>query len=141
MKKKLLITGISGLLGSNLAYMFQDKYEITGWYNLHKVFIPKVDSFKVDITDKQSVKEFLSNYKPDIILHCASLTNIDYCENNKEETRKINVEGTENIASVCSGQDVKLVYISTESVYEGRNGNHREDDHISPRNYYGLTKY
>jgi len=141
MKKKLLITGISGLLGNNLAYIFRDKYDITGWYNSHKVFIPGVDSFKVDITDKQSAKEFLSDYKPDIILHCASLTNIDYCENNKEETRRVNVEGTENIASACSNQDTKLVYISTDSVYDGKKGNYTEDDPVSPCNYYGLTKY
>ncbi len=141
MKKKLLITGISGLLGSNLAYIFRDKYDITGWYNLHKVFIPKVDSFKVDITDKKSVKKFLSDYKPDIILHCASLTNIDYCQNNKEETKKVNVEGTENIVFACSNHETKLVYISTDSVFDGKKGNYTEDDSASPRNYYGLTKY
>ncbi len=129
------------MLGSNLAYFFRDKYDITGWYNLHKVFIPGVDSFKVDITDKQSVKDFLADYKPNIILHCASLTNIDYCETNKDETRRVNIEGTQNIASACRDQDVKLVYISTESVYEGKKGNHIEDDLIAPRNYYGQTKY
>lgn len=141
MKRKLLITGISGLLGGNVAYILRDKYEITGWYNLHKVFIPGVDSFKVNITDKQSVKKIISGYKPDIILHCASLTDIDYCENNKEETRKVNVDGTKNIASLCSSQDTKLVYISTDSVYDGKKGNYTEDDPVSPSNYYGLTKY
>lgn len=141
MKKKLLITGISGLLGGNLAYAYRDKYDITGWYNSHKVLIPGVDSYRVDITDEQSVKDFLSGYRPDIILHCASLTNVDYCENNKEETRKVNVEGTENIASACENKDTKLVYISTDAVYEGKKGGYAEDDHASPCNYYGLTKY
>lgn len=141
MKKKLLITGISGLLGSNLAYALRNKYDITGWYNQHKVFIPLVNSFKVDITDERTVKDFLSEYNPNTILHCASLTDIDYCEKNKEGTRKVNVEGTKNIVSACSSQNTKLVYISTESVYEGKEGNHKEEDAISPRNYYGLTKY
>mgnify|MGYP001588226559 FL=1 len=141
MKKKLLITGISGLLGSNLAYIFRDKYDIKGWYNKHNIFIPGVDSFKVDITDKQSVNKFLSDYNPDTILHCASLTNIDYCENNKKETNRVNVEGTENIASACSNQNVKLVYISTDAVYDGEKGNYIEDDPASPCNYYGLSKY
>jgi len=141
MKKKLLITGISGLLGSNLTFILRDKYDITGWYNYHKVFIPRVDSFKVDITDKQSVKNFLLDYKPDIILHCASLTNIDYCENNKEETKRVNVEGTRNIVYACSKQDIKLVYISTDAVYDGEKGNYSEEDSVSPCNYYGLTKY
>ncbi len=129
------------MLGSNLAYVFRKRYDMAGWYNSHKVFIPGVDSYKLDITDKQAVREFLSGYKADIILHCASLTNIDYCENNKEETRKINVEGTENIASACISPDTKLVYISTDSVYDGKKGKYIEDDPVSPCNYYGLTKY
>lgn len=141
MKKKLLITGISGLLGNNLAYMFREKYDITGWYNSHKVFIPGVDSYKVNIVDKQSIKEFLSDYKPDIILHCASLTDIDYCEKNKEEARRVNVEGAQNIATACDNQYTKLVYISTDAVYDGKKGNYTEDGPVSPCNYYGLTKY
>jgi len=140
MKKKLLITGVSGLLGSNLAYALRDKYDITGWYNRHNAFIPRVDSFKVDITDKKAVKNFLSDYKPDVILHCASLTNIDYCEKNKEETKKVNVEGTRNIVSACNSR-TKLVYISTDAVHDGKKGGYTEDDPISPCNYYGLTKY
>lgn len=141
MKKKLLITGISGLLGNNLAYMLGKRYEIRGWYNSHAVFIPGVNSFKIDITDKQSVKEFLSDYKPDIILHCASLTNIDYCQENKEETKKVNVEGTQNIISACNNHNTKLIYISTDAVYDGKKRNYTESDPVSPCNYYGLTKY
>ncbi len=141
MKKNLLITGISGLLGSNLAYALRDKFNIVGWYNYHKVFIPGVDSYKADITDKQSIKEFLSDYQPGIIIHCASLTDIDYCEKNKEETRRVNVEGTRNILFACANQDTKLVYISTDAVYEGKMGNYAEDSPVSPRNCYGLTKY
>ncbi|MFA5093273.1 MAG: UDP-4-amino-4,6-dideoxy-N-acetyl-beta-L-altrosamine transaminase [Candidatus Omnitrophota bacterium] len=141
MKKKLLITGISGLLGSNLAFALRDKYDIAGWYNHHEVFIPGVNALKVDITDKQLVKESVSDFSPDIILHCASLTNIDYCENNKEETKRVNVEGTRNIVSACGKQDIKLVYISTDAVYDGEKGHYSENDPVSPCNYYGLTKY
>lgn len=141
MRKKLLITGISGLLGNNLAYMFREKYDIAGWYNSHKVLIPGVNSFKVDITDEKSVKDFVSSYQPDIILHCASLTNIDYCQKNKEEAGKVNVEGTKNIVSACKNQDAKLVYISTDAVYDGIKGDYAEDDPVAPCNYYGLTKY
>lgn len=140
-KKRLLITGVSGLLGSNLAYYLRDKYDITGWHNSHKVFIPGVDCCKVDITDSRLVKESMSGCNPDIILHCASLTDIDYCENNKEETRKVNVEATENIAVSCASQDKKLVFMSTDAVYDGKKGRHTEDAHIAPCNYYGLTKY
>lgn len=141
MKKKLLITGISGLLGNNLAYVLRERYDIAGWYNSHKALLPGVNSFKVDITDSRLIKEFISDYKPDIILHCASLTNIDYCQKNKGETRKVNVEGTQNIVSACANQNTKLVYISTDAVYDGEKGNYSEDAPVSPCNYYGLTKY
>ncbi len=103
--------------------------------------MPGVDTYRVDITDKEAVSSFISDYKPEIILHCASLTNIDYCEKSKDETKKINVQGTENIAYACKSQDIKLVYISTDAVYDGTKGLYTEESAVSPCNYYGQTKY
>jgi len=139
--KKLLITGISGLLGGCIAYVLRNKYAITGWYNAHGVSIPGVKALKIDITDEQLLKKAIAEDEPDIILHCASLTNVDYCEKNKAETKKINVGGTDNIVAACKHKDIKLVYISTDSVYDGKAGNYSESDPVSPCNYYAITKY
>jgi len=139
--KKLLITGISGLLGGGIAHALRDKYAITGWYNAHGVSIPGVKALKIDITEEQPLKKALAEDRPDMILHCASLTNVDYCEKDRVETQKINVGGTENIVAACKQGGIKLVYISTDSVYDGKTGNYAESDPVSPCNYYGVTKY
>jgi len=140
MKKKLLITGVSGMLGSNVAYVLRDEYDIIGWYNSNPVFIPGTVSRKVDITDQGSVKRWMADCDPAIVMHCAALTNVDYCEKNKVEARKVNVEATGNIVAVCDNQDTKVVYVSTDSVYDGKKGNYTEGDPIVPCNYYGVTK-
>jgi dTDP-4-dehydrorhamnose reductase len=140
-KNKMLITGVSGLLGSNLAYYFKDKYDILGLYNSHPVLIDGIYTEKCDITESDNIKRTISDFSPNLIIHCASLTNVDECEVNKEFTRLVNVSATKNIVEEASDKDIKLIYISTDSVYDGVKGNFSEDDEVNPQNYYGQTKY
>ena len=140
-KKTLLITGVSGLLGNNLARYFREKYEILGLYNTHPISIDGIYTEKCPLSCPESIKRVISEFRPKTIIHCASLTDIDECEKNKDLARRINVIGTENIVNAVIGRDVGIVYISTDAVYEGIKGRHSEDDPISPQNYYGLSKY
>jgi len=140
-KNKMLITGVSGLLGSNLAYYFKDKYDILGLYNSHPVLLDGIYTEKCDITESDNIKRTISDFSPNIIIHCASLTNVDECEVDKEFTRLINVSATKNIVEEASDKDIKLIYISTDSVYDGVKGNFSEDDEVNPQNYYGQTKH
>ncbi len=87
-KTRLLITGVSGLLGNNLAYYFKDKYEILGLYNSHPVIINGIRTEKCDITSKDSIKRIIHKFDPSIIFHCASITNIDQCEIDKDSAKK-----------------------------------------------------
>ena len=89
--KKMIITGVSGLLGSNLAYYFKDKYEILGLYNSHPVLLDGIYTEKCDITKPDNIKRIISDFSPNIIIHCASLTNVDECEADKEYTKLVNV--------------------------------------------------
>lgn len=139
--EKLLITGISGLLGNNLACYFRDKYEVSGTYNSHDVTIEGVYTHKCDFSNSDDIRNRISADKPDIIIHCASLTNIDDCEVSKEYTEKINVGATRTISEAADKHDIKLIYISSDSVYDGVKGNFSENDKINPQNYYGLSKY
>jgi UDP-4-amino-4,6-dideoxy-N-acetyl-beta-L-altrosamine transaminase/dTDP-4-dehydrorhamnose reductase len=75
------------------------------------------------------------------VIHCASLTDIDYCEENKDQSYRVNVVGTKNIVESVSGHNSKIIYISSDSVYDGSKGNYSETDPVNPQNYYGLTKY
>ena len=138
---KLLITGVSGLLGNNLAHYFKDKYEVLGLYSSHPVVIRGVRTERCNLLYDNSIRKIISDFNPSIIIHCASLTNIDQCEGDKNLTEKINIGSTKNIVETIANKDIKLVYISTDSVYNGIKGDFSEDDEINPLNYYGLSKY
>ena len=138
---RILITGVSGLLGNNLAYYFKDRYSVLGLYNLHPVSIDSVQTCKCDITAADQFKKIVKEFKPDVIVHCASLTNVDFCETNKELAYKINVYGTKIIVDDIKKTGIKLIYMSSDSVYDGVKGSFSEDDPVKPLNYYGVTKY
>jgi len=140
-KLKILITGVSGLLGNNLAYYFRDRHEILGLYHSNRVEISRVNTVKGDISDTGDVQRIIGQFQPDILIHCASLTNIDFCETHRLFARRINVEGTQNIVHSLQGSRAKLIYISTDAVFDGLKGNYSETDTINPQNYYGQTKY
>ncbi|VEN74529.1 conserved hypothetical protein [Candidatus Desulfarcum epimagneticum] len=138
--KKMLITGVSGLLGSNLAYYFRDKYEILGLYNAHRVAIKGIYAQKSDLSKPRNIRKILSEFEPNIIIHCASLANVDECEIKKKKAKKINVEATKDLIDAILDKDVKIIYISSDSVYNGERGKNAEDD-VDPQNYYGLSKH
>ncbi len=140
-KLKLLITGASGLLGSNLAYYFKEKYQVSGTYLAHPVVLPGVDCIKADLSGFQETKELIERSEPDIVVHCAALANIDECEANPELAFKCNVSAVKNIVEALKIRPAKLIYISTDSVYDGEKGNFKETGLAAPRNSYGATKY
>lgn len=140
-RKKCLITGISGLLGNNLADYFKEHIDILGLYHRHPVSIDGIYTEKCDLTDREHINGIIAEFDPNIIMHCASLTDIDECEANRDHTQCVNVEATKNIVQFLSDRDVKLVYISTDAVYDGVRGGFSETDKIRPCNYYGQSKY
>lgn len=138
---KLLITGASGLLGNNLAYYFKDKYKVMGLYCSHPVTIDGAYTQKCDLLQTGAFKKTINEFNPSIIIHCASLANIDQCKIDKNIARKINVLSTKYLVKDVMANDIKLIYISTDAVYDGVKGSFSEDDDINPLNYYGLSKY
>lgn len=139
-KKRVLITGISGLLGNNLAYYFKDKYEILGLYRSHPVSISGVQTQKCDLSRANPIQGVIEGFCPSTIIHCASLTNVDNCEEDSELAYVSNVLATRYLFE-STQEETKIVYISTDAVYNGEKGNFTEDDSISPRNTYGWSKY
>lgn len=140
-KEKMLITGVSGLLGNNLAYSLKDTYDILGLYNSYPVTIKGIYTEKCELLYPYVIKRIISEYGPQVIIHCASLASVDKCEVDKSTAKKINVDATKNIVEDVIDMDVKLIYISTDAVYDGVKGNFSEDDNINPQNHYGVTKY
>ena len=141
-RKRILITGVSGLLGNNLAHYFKDKYEILGLYCAHPVSIKGIQTQRVNILSEADLRNVVQDFKPQVLIHSASMTNVDQCEINKELARKVNLLGTRVIVESANGDNsIKLIYISTDSVYDGSKGYFSETDKIKPLNYYGLSKY
>ncbi len=136
---KLLITGASGLYGSKLAELaVKNGHEVYSVYSQHPAShgIP----IQLDIADKEKVSDELKKVNPDIIVHAATLTDVDKCEQNKELAWRINVEGTDNMLQAASAHDSFFLYISTDYVFDGEKGCYKETDLPSPINYYAYTK-
>lgn len=138
---KLMITGVSGLLGNNLACYFRNKYEILGLYCSHPVSIAGIKTEKVDLLYYNLANQVIHEFDPAIIIHCASLASVDECESNPEYADKINILVTKNIVESIKDKDIKIVYISTDAVHDGIKGNFSETDYINPLNCYGRSKY
>ena len=136
---KLLITGASGLYGSKLAQLaLARNIEV---YSSDIQSLSVYGSFvKLDISGKEQVDEAFKTIKPDVVVHAATLTDVDKCETNKELAWKVNVEGTKNIAQAAKHSGSFLIYISTDYVFSGEKGRYKETDKPDPINYYGLTK-
>ena len=135
--KKVLITGASGLLGRKLARALSEEYRVIPTHSTHPV---NPDSMRMDIVDGSEVVGVLSEVRPELILHAAAETNVDKCETNRELAWSVNAEGTRNIASACGKIGAKLVYVSTDYVFDGEKGHYSEEDKANPVNYYGVTK-
>ena len=136
---KLLITGGSGLYGSKLV-----KAALAKNIEVYSADIQNLSQYgkfvKVDITSKEAVEEAFGAIEPDVVVHAASLTDVDKCELNKELAWKINVDGTKNILESTRKINSFFVYVSTDYVFSGEKGCYVESDAANPINYYGITK-
>lgn len=129
---KVLVTGVKGQLG----------YDVMNELASRGIEGVGVDVEEMDITDAAACQNVITEAKPDAVIHCAAYTAVDAAEDNLELCRKVNAEGTRNIAKVCKALDIKMMYISTDYVFNGGGERPWEpDDHREPLNVYGLTKY
>lgn len=135
--RRLLVTGASGLLGNKIVELARENYEVTPLHNTKPLHL---NSLKLDITNRKEVFNLFNRIKPDVAIHTAAETNVDKCETQKELAWKINVEGTKNVAEACSETNAKMVYISTDYVFDGEKGLYTEEDTPNPINHYGITK-
>lgn len=129
--KKLLITGSTGFLGSRLALYYKDKYEL---------LLPTHS--QLNVSREEAVMAYMEQFQPDIVLHCAALSNTWYCEQHPDESHRVNVQGTVKIAKACKHIGAKLVFMSSDQVYNGTpvSGPLKEQDVFQPVNVYGRHK-
>ncbi len=130
MKKKVLVSGSKGQLGRDLIGILSAKFDISGF-----------DIDKIDIRNLEDVKKFFRQKKPDIVLHAAAYTDVDRCESETETAMAVNAEGTENVALACKDINAKMIYYSTDYVFDGEKSSpYIETDNPNPQTIYGRSK-
>lgn len=129
--KRILITGAGGFVGSRIAKALQEDYEILT--PVHK---------ELDITSENDIDEFIRKAEPDVILHLAALSNTGYCEEHPEKSFLVNVTGVENIAKAAARHGSKMVFFSSDQIYNGNkeSGLLSEEVPVAPENHYGRHK-
>jgi dTDP-4-dehydrorhamnose reductase len=128
----VLVTGANGQLGSDVVLkLLENNIDCVG-----------IDREELDLTNFIKVNEYFKNNKYDVIVHCAAYTAVDLAESEKNICYDVNVNATRHLAQIAANNEIKLVYISTDYVFDGRGiAPFEVNDLADPVNYYGLTKY
>ncbi|MCF6296410.1 MAG: SDR family oxidoreductase [Flavobacteriaceae bacterium] len=139
--KKIIITGSSGMLGKDIYSILsnKNKFQLLGIDKIESTQLPFKDQFIGNLTDSDFLLNTLNKVNPDIIIHCAAIVNLQICETNKSLANSVHVESTKIMANFNSAK-TKLIYVSTDSVFDGRKGNYLETDKPNPLNYYAHSK-
>jgi dTDP-4-dehydrorhamnose reductase len=127
---KIIVTGASGQIGSDLVTTLQNKHEVFG-----------LNRNQLDVTDSYECVSVIKSIQPDVIIHCAAYTSVDLAETEKEKVFLVNAMGTRNIAIAAEKVQAKVCYISTDYVFDGRTDKpYQEKDQTNPQSVYGISK-
>ncbi len=150
--KRLLVTGVSGLLGLNLAWLTRDRFQVTGVLRGKRavasagasaaaaVACTPFEVLEADLTQPEEVERVLDRAQPDLIIHCAALTDVDLCERYPEEAWRTNAWLPGELAKAAAQRGTRLLHVSTDAVFDGKRGDYTESDPPSPINVYARTK-
>ena len=126
---KIMITGAKGMLGRTLTRRLEE----------HELLPVDIDDF--DITDAPAAGQAVSQFSPEVVIHCAAMTAVDDCQTNEDPAWEVNVNGTANIAEACAESGARLIAFSTDYVFSGESDRpYGEFDTTSPKTVYGMTK-
>ena len=137
---RFVITGASGLLGLNLSLQISNNDEILGVAHTSQLRELPFELLIMDLVQNDFNKLVLEKYKPDVVIHCAAIANLEECEKNPKLAFQTNAWLPGEIAKNCKNQGIKLVHISTDAVFDGRHGNYNEQDLTNPLSVYANTK-
>lgn len=140
---KVFITGICGLLGQKLAQtLSSDIYDVEGCDLYPQTLIPEISHryYPLDLRDREATMKVIGDSRPNAIIHTAAMTDVDGCERNRELCWKSNVVATENVLKSAEKVGARLIFISTDYIFNGKSGPYKEEDTPDPINYYGRSK-
>lgn len=138
--RRMLITGVTGLLGSSICVFATSEYDVFGVARHTSLISPKCTLVHLDLESREETVRLLDETRPDVIVHCAAITDVDRCEANPEAAWKLHVGASRTLAEWAEMHKSSIVHVSTDSVFDGRTGNYSELDSPAPLNEYARTK-
>ena len=138
--KKLLVTGASGFLGRHICSMATMQWNVIGIVHSHPIKLPDVNIIRLDLTNYKELKKIFLDIVPDAVIHAAASSKPDFCQIHQNESYKINVDASVNIAKLCAERNIPLVFTSSDFVFDGLNPPYTEKDPVCPINIYGEQK-
>lgn len=140
--KKLLIIGGNGLVGSTLIKYARDDFDIHYTINKNESSFDDIPHTKIDLmTKKSEISDLFKNVKPDIVVHTVAYSSVDLCETEQNLAKILHIDVTKDIIKCSNDFDAKLIYLSTDAVFDGKiKQKYVEDDIPKPINFYGKTK-
>ena len=141
---KVLITGSNGLLGQKLVHKLRvdELVELIATSKGENRISEKTgyNYISLDVTKKEALEKVILSEKPNVIINTAAMTNVDACEDKKQECDALNIDAVKYLTDVSCQIDAHLIHISTDFIFDGENGPYSEDDVPNPLSYYGLSK-
>lgn len=138
---KILVLGCNGLIGSAILEKSIKFFDVIGTYHKNTIKIPEIKLISINLPEHiDQLSSLIRSEKPAVVVNTIANSNPEFCEFNKEYTYKLHVESLNEICSVCSKINSKLIFISSDYVFDGKKGNYSENDVTGPLNYYGYTK-
>lgn len=140
MKKNILIFGASGFLGWSICSLAREQWNVIAVGNAKTPAIPGVDPAQCDITDTSALQHLFTHAKPDAVIHAAAASQPNWCQEHPAESRRVNVDASLEIASLCANHHIPCVFTSSDLVFDGTAAPYRETDPVNPICIYGEQK-
>jgi dTDP-4-dehydrorhamnose reductase len=141
-KKRILIVGANGMLGQSLCrhYSLLRNVQLLACSLENKLLVNSIDYIACDITKRESVKKTVLDFYPDYIINASAYTNVDLSETEREATWKVNVKGVEYLSEAARIIDARIIHISSDYIFDGKDGPYSENEKPNPLSYYARTK-
>ena len=138
---RYLVTGASGLLGIHLGLFLAENQVVTGVVNSRKLNYAPFPVLQQELGQLDRLEALISLVKPDCIIHCAAMANIDECEKNPDQADLINSQVPKKLAELTMKSGIRFLHISTDAVFDGSSSGYKETDSANPLSVYARTKY
>ena len=136
----MVVTGASGLLGSMLTLRARERFDVLALTRSRRLNPDGFQTQRLDLVAEDEVNRVLDDFRPESLIHCAALTDVDRCENDPREALRQNSEIPSRLALWCRRKEVRMVHLSTDAIFDGERGGYEEGDEARPVNEYGASK-